>query len=131
MNNFVYFNPNPDVKIDKKTGKPKKWNKGDCVIRAFCGVLGLSWSIVFKEMCLLAAKHFDMPNSNKVIEAYAKEKGLTKVSLLEYMSVSKFAETHNGVYLVNIRSHVACVKNNKINDTWNCGNYKMKTYYSK
>ena len=46
------------------------------------------------------------------------------------MTVSEFAKTHNGTYLVNIRSHVSCVKNNSINDTWNCGGYKMKTYYS-
>lgn len=131
MNNFIYFNPNPDAKIDKKTGKPKRWNKSDCVIRAFCGVLNLPWSMVFKEMCLIAAQEFDMPNSHKVIDKYAKEKGLIKVSLPDYITVSRFAQTHDGVYLVNIRSHVACVKNNMVNDCWNCGSYKMKTYYSK
>ena len=81
MSAFTYFNPNPDSKIDKKTGKPKRWNKGDCVVRAFCGVLGLSWSTVFGELCTSAAKIFDMPNSHKNIDAYAKSKGMVKFSL--------------------------------------------------
>ena len=127
--NFTYFNPNPDSKIDKKTGKPKRWNKDDCVIRAFCGVLGLSWSVVFSELCTSAAKIFDMPNSIKNIDIYAKSKGMSKISLPDYMTVSEFARTHDGVYLVNIRGHVSCIKNNSINDVWNCGTYKMKTYY--
>ena len=129
-NTFTYFNPNPDAKIDKKTGKPKRWNKGDCVIRAFCGALNKSWSMVFSEMCHTAGKLFEMPNSHKVIDKYAKENGFVKLSLPDYMTVSEFAKTHDGSYIVNIRSHVACVKNNSINDTWNCGGYKMKTYYS-
>ena len=129
--NYVYFNPNPDAKLDKKTGKPKRWNKGDCVIRAFCGALGLNWSTVFHEMCIIAAKEFDMPNSRRVIDIYAKQKGLKKISLPEYMTISQFAETHNGVYVANLRSHVVCIKNNSINDCWDCGGYKMKTYYVK
>ena len=127
---FTYFNPNPDRKMDKKTGKPKTWRKGDCVVRAFCGVLEKPWSTVFKELCEVGAKEFDMPNSNKVIDVYAKNNGMTKVSLPDYMTVSKFAQTHPGKYLVHIRGHVACVKDNKINDCWNCGGYKMKTYYA-
>lgn len=130
MKTYTYFNPNPDSKIDKKTGKPKKWHKGDCVIRAFCGSLNLPWITVFSELCNVAAKNFDMPNSPKVIDAYARSKGMIKVSLPDYMTVSEFAETHGGTYIANIRSHIACVKNNSINDTWNCGSYKMKTYYS-
>ena len=131
MSYFTYFNPNPDSKIDKKTGKPKNWNKGDCVIRAFCGLLGLSWSVVFEEMCKIAAKNFDMPNSHKVIDEYAKSKGLVKVSLPSYVTVREFAKKNNGSYIVNIRSHISCIKENKLNDTWDCGSYKMKTYYSK
>lgn len=129
MNNFSYFNPNPTSKIDKKTGKPKRWTKGDCVIRAFCGVLNLPWDIVYGDLCKLGAKYHDMPNSRKIIDKYASSKGLIKESLPFYTTVSQFAYDHDGVYLVNLRSHVACVKENKVNDCWNCGNYKMKTYY--
>ena len=128
---FIYFNPNPTAKVDKKTGKPKRWNKGDCVIRAFCGVLNSTWDIVYADMCKLGAKYHDMPNSHSIIDKYAKKNGLIKESLPYYMTVKEFAETHDGTYLINVRSHVACIKGNMINDTWNCGNYKMKTYYVK
>lgn len=128
---FKYFNPNPDVKFDKKTGKPKTWRKGDCVIRAFACALNFTWSKVFNEICILAAKMFDMPNDPKVIEKFALQNNFSKVSLPDYITVRRFCETHkNGVYIVNIRSHVACVKNGQINDTWDCGLYKMKTYYT-
>lgn len=128
---FKYFNPNPDAKINKKTGEPRRWNKGDCVIRAFCGMLNLSWCVVFKEMCDIAYKLFEMPNSNKTIDNYAKSKGLIKVSLPDYITVNKFISLHpKGIYIANIRSHIVCLKDGMINDTWDCGNYKMKTYYT-
>lgn len=129
MGTFNYFNPNPTAKVDKKTGKPKRWNKGDCVIRAFCGALNKSWDDVFTEMCKLGAKYHDMPNSHKVIEKYAEQNGMIKVSLPDYITVGYFASTHDGIYVVNIRSHVACVRDNQVNDCWNCSNYRMKTYY--
>ena len=131
MSQFVYFNPTPDQKTDKKTGKPKRWNKGDCVVRGFCGVLNLTWTSCFEKLCLIAAKEFDMPNSHKVIDKMAKTNGMVKESLPEYMTVSEFARTHDGTYICNIRGHVCCVKNHSIYDTWNCGGYKMKTYYAK
>lgn len=128
---FSYFNPNPDAKVDKKTGKPKKWNRCDCAIRAFCGALNLPWDIVFMDMCKIALKLHDMPDSPKVIDKYAQDNNMIKLSLPAYTSVSGFAMTHNGTYICNIRSHVVCIKDNQINDVWNCGNYKLKTYYVK
>lgn len=131
MKNFTYFNPNPTARTDKKTGKPKRWNKGDCVIRGFCGMLGEDWDKVFMDMCLLGAKYHDMPNSRSIIDKYAHERGLIKKSLPDYMTLREFAKTYSGTYLVNLRSHVACVKDNQIMDTWDCGEYKVKTYYTK
>jgi len=130
-NLFSYYNPNPELKFDKKTGKPKKWHKDDCVIRAFCCALNLPWDIVFSGLCKVALRLHDMPNSNKVIEKYAEENDMIKMSLPDYMTVSEFAMTHDGIYICNIRSHVSCIKHNQINDTWNCGRYRLKTYYYK
>jgi len=128
---FNYFNPNPEAKINKKTGEPRNWNREDCVVRAFCCALNLCWSVVFFELCHIGSKLFDMPNSPKVIERYANNRGMVKVSLPKYITLNKFASTHkDGIYIANIRSHVVCVKNGMINDTWDCGDYKMKTYYT-
>jgi hypothetical protein len=126
---FRYFNPNPSAKVDKKTGKPKRWNKGDCVIRAFCGVLNLPWDIVYSEMCDLGLKYHDMPNSRNIIDKYAKKKGLIKKSLPYYITLNDFVKNYDGIYLVNLRSHEVCVKGNTIYDCWDCGDCKVKTYY--
>lgn len=126
-----YFNPNPTEKIDKKTGKPKSWGKGDCVIRAFCGVLDLPWEVVYSEICQVGAECHDLPNTDEPIQRYAKEKGLIKRTLRPQTSVSEFAHTHNGVYLVVLKSHAVCVKNNRVYDTGDCGRSKMNTYYEK
>ena len=131
MSAWHYYNPNPTVRISKKTGKPQSWHKGDCVVRAFCGALGKTWDEVFRDLCIIAAKVHDMPNSHKVIDLYAKQNGFYKESLPYYMTVRTFAKSHNGVYIVNVRSHVACVKNNQIHDCWDCGSYNMKTYYTR
>lgn len=126
-----YFNPNPTEKIDKETGKPKSWGKGDCVIRAFCGVLDLPWEMVYSEICQVGAECHDLPNTDGPIERYAKEKGLIKRTLRPQTSISEFAHTHDGVYLVVLKNHAVCVKDNRVYDTGDCGRSKMKTYYEK
>ncbi len=128
---FVYFNPNPTGKLDKKTGKPKKWKKGDCVVRAFSGVLDLSWDEVYSDLCRLGQADSDSPNSDANIDRYAREKGLVKKRLQSWMTVSEFARTHGGVYFINMGPHAVCVKNNMIHDCWDCGSGMMKYYYEK
>ena len=126
-----YFNPNPTEKIDKETGKLKSWGKGDCVIRAFCGVLDLPWEVVYSEICQVGAKCHDLPNTDEPIERYAKEKGLIKRTLRSQTSIYEFAHTHDGVYLVVLKSHAVCVKDNRVYDTGDCGRSKMKTFFEK
>lgn len=129
MDNYEYYNPNPTARR-KKDGTPMTWHKGDCTVRAFCGVLNQTWTKTAEELCAVSLKMFDLPAFPKTTEAYAKSKGMVKRSLPEYMTVSDFAKTHNGVYVCVIRNHVVCVKNNKYYDTYEAsGYYKMKTYY--
>ena len=128
---FVYFNPNPTKTLDNKTGKAKNWNKGDCVVRAFSGVLELSWENVYSDLCRLGRAYNDFPNGDGIIDKYAKEKGLVKKRLQSPMTVSEFAETHNGVYFIKMRTHAVCVKDNMFYDCWDCGDNKIKYYYEK
>lgn len=126
---FQYYNPNPLARF-KKDGTPMGWHKCDCTTRAFCCALNQSWSKTYEEQCAVGLKIFDMPNSPNTTEAYALQKGMVKRSLPEYMTVSDFARTHNGTYVVNLRNHVLCVKGNKYHDTseWS-GEWMLKTYY--
>ena len=122
---YKYYNPNPDAKPGKK------WHRDDCVIRAFTCALNKSWTNTYKDLCEVGLRYFDIPLSHRVIEAYAKMNGMTKVSLPNYLTLKEFARTHDGTFICNIHSHLVCVKENMIWDAWDCGNYKVKTYYVK
>ena len=127
----VYFNPNPNAEVDEKTGEPKRWHTGDCVIRAFCGVLDLSWEEVYDDLCRIGADCHDFPNGLGPIRRYAKEKGLVKRTLPSSVSIAEFAASHDGVYFVSLNSHALCVKNNKLYDCADFGRCRMRTYYEK
>lgn len=124
MKNIEYYNPNP---LDK--GEKKKWNKYDCSVRAFCCALKQPWTMVFRGLCEIALKKFDMPNSDIVIAEYAKQNGFQKRRLGSYISLKEFARWKDGICLCRIRQHLVCVKDHKIYDTWDCSNYKVKTFY--
>lgn len=128
MSTYEYYNPNPTARF-KKDGTPMNWHKCDCTTRAFCCALKQSWMKTYQEQCATGAKMFDMPDSPKVVEAYALEKGMVRKSLPTYLTLSEFAKTHNGTYVVNMRGHVVCVKNNKYYDTYDRGEWMIKTYY--
>ena len=130
-NRHVYFNPNPNVNVDGETGKPERWHTGDCAIRAFCGVLDLPWERVYDDLCWIGADCHDLPNSYEVIDRYAKEKGLVKRILRPQSSVSEFAGSHDGTYLLLLKRHAVCVKGNRICDTGDCGHAKVRVYYEK
>lgn len=125
---YEYYNPNPTARF-KKDGTPMNWHKCDCSVRAFSKAFNQTWTKTYEELCAVGAKMFDLPDSPKVIEAYAKSKGMVKKSLPEYMTLYQFTRTHNGVYVCNLRNHVMCVRNNKMYDTWNYGDCMLKTYY--
>ena len=49
------------------------------------------------------------------------------------MTLSQFAKTHDGVYLVQLswglNPVLTCVKDNKVNDIWDYGSSMIKVYY--
>ena len=125
MLNYVYYNPNPDAR------RGKHWHRDDCVIRALAGALHKSWTTVYLELCEIGLKHFDIPLSDKVINAYMKEQGWELRKLPCWTSVAQFAIQHpNGTYVIRIHGHLTRMTNGVIYDTWNCNTSKMKTYYS-
>lgn len=128
---FVYFNPNPTVETDEKTGEPKTWDKGDCVIRAFCGVLDRSWDDVFAGLCRTGAECHNLPNADETFDLYARKNGLVKRTLRPQMRVSEFAGTHGGTYLLILKRHAVCVKDHMVWDTFDSGRSKVKSYYEK
>ena len=71
---FKYANPNPSQKY-KKNGNPYKWQKPDCVIRAFAIATDKSWEEAFDILCGIAKEEFDVPNSRPVLEKALEKYG--------------------------------------------------------
>ena len=132
---FTYYNPNPEACSEKKSGTLQNVVKIDNVIRAFSGFLNLSWDEVYSELCRLGMAQHDMPDSKSVITRYAKEKGLIKKTLRAAVSLSSFAKSHDGDYLVQLRMglspEMTYVTERKIHDIYNPGSRKVRTYYVK
>ena len=76
---FKYANPNPSQKY-KKNGNPYKWQKPDCVIRAFAIATDKSSEDSFDILCGIAKEEYDVPNSRPVLKKALEKYGFKKVS---------------------------------------------------
>lgn len=131
---FKYFNPNPTKRVSAN-GKPQKWHKGDCAVRAICSALGISWEKAFTMMCELGMEMYDMPNSDKVIEKILTTNGYVRKSVKDMRvkpTVNEFIKNHkDGQYVVFVCGHVASVVEGSLCDVWDCGEWKVTRFYEK
>ena len=112
MSKFVYFNKNPDGN-----------RESDCVTRAISLASGLSYEDIRKKLYhtgkLFGCERLCMSCYRHLIEQVFKYIPIDCDGLL----VGEFAERHHiGVYLVRMRSHITCVIDGKLYDTWDCSN---------
>ncbi len=121
---YKYYNPNPDAKPGKH------WHRSDCVIRAFACALNRRWTEVYKDLCEIGLKKFDIPLGERVIKEYVKKNGMEQVSLPVYTKLRDFVKKSKGTCICNLRGHMVCVKEGQIWDTWDCSYSTMKTYYT-
>ena len=110
---YVEYNPNP---LGKRVG--------DCVIRAICKALDMSWEDAYAEVCLEGLRMADMASSNSVWSSYLKRKGFRQVMLPETCSncytIEDFCNDHpDGTYIVGTGTHVVCVDSGNAFDAWN------------
>ena len=129
--NFVHYNPNPEFK-----NKNKRWNRGDCVIRAICKATGLNWEEAFMVMCKSALEVHDMPNCRLGEEAGLKKLGFVKGGSLKpekgehWPIVADMARVHKkDIILCNCVGHIVCCMNGKFYDTWDSGSYTVRSYW--
>lgn len=129
-NLFAYYNPNPIYK-PLKNGKNKKWNRGDCSIRAICAATGMTWIDAYRFAFESALKVFDVPNFNAGFEQVMKDLGFEKKSYKtgqKRETVNEFANNHKDVVaILRLSGHYVCCKNGHYFDTWDCG---CKTAYN-
>lgn len=133
---FKYANPNPSQKY-MKNGKPYKWQKPDCVVRAFALATDKSWDESLDILYGIAKEEYDVPNSRTVLEKALEKYGFEKVSCQpkkgeKRPTVNEIASTsQNKVYVLGVAGHEVCAKDGFFYDTWNCGESAVYSYMIK
>lgn len=131
---YMYYNPNPSVKY-KKDGTPRNWTKGDCAVRALCKATGFGWTEVMKVLMDRALETYDMPNSDKIIEWYLKTVGFDKSGFdrnTKKPTINEFCKNHKvGTYVIRMSGHIVTVQDGTIYDCWDCGEWKVRSFYKK
>ena len=118
-NTFKYYNANRENK-----------NVGDCTVRSISIALDQDWDTTYWGLCMEGWLSADMPSGNNVLGKYLQKKGWRRY-LPEYddITVQEFAYEHPyGTYLLALDSHIVCVVNGTIIDTWNSGK-KIVLYF--
>ena len=126
-----------------KNVNPKDRYVEDCVIRAVANACNQSWEQTVKEMTELGLPKGLLCNDSKLIPLYLKKKGFsqmdeprkpdnTKMTIKEWLCTRDAHLYHNHCIVANAGSHhTTCIKNGKVEDTWNCSNHKMHKWWVK
>ena len=118
---WVDYNPNP-----------KRAIVGDCVIRALTKALNSDWETVYANLTAYGFAFGDLPNSNRVWGRFLKEKGFIRYNFDMDITVNEFCELNQaGIFVLGLDSHVVCVENGKIYDTWDCGDEYLYCFWVK
>ena len=122
---YQFYNPNP-------AGR----DTGDCVIRAICLALGLSWDKVYMDLTLKGLQLSMWGDTNAVWEAYLKENGYKRKAIEntcpDCYSIKDFANDHkDGTYIVATGSHVVGIHDGNYYDSWDSGSLVPSYYFVK
>lgn len=115
---------------------PRGLHIGDCVVRAISEALGQTWEKTYVELCVEGYEHANLPNANEVWASYLQQKGFKRYGLPNTCpvcyTVGDFAAEHSqGTYIVATGTHVVCVKDGVILDTWDSSNETAAYYFSR
>lgn len=123
---YSYFQPNP---------QPKN-GKGDCTVRALAKALGISWDTAYIELVMQGYYLKDMPSSNEVMSSYLRGKGFRRYAIPnscpDCYSFNDFAlDNPVGTFIVGTGTHIACIKNGVIYDSWDSSECIPLYYFEK
>lgn len=111
---YIHYNPNP------KHQNPV----GDCVIRAVSKALDIPWESAYLDLAMEGYDKGDMPSSNAILDSYLRSKGFRKYVIPNdcpncYTFEDFAGEYFKGTYIVCTGTHVACIKDGNLYDSWN------------
>ena len=118
----------------KETKFKSRRKRGDCVVRAITIALNLPYEVVFKSLCDLAKETGFFPNDDDTYGPYLKQNGWIKNKPQRVNGHLKSLENFNSkgiTAIVSARSHLVCVIDGKIYDTYDCKFYCAYSYYTK
>ena len=112
---------------------PCKRRLGDCVIRALSLAMNQQWERTYIDLCIEGYIQCDMPNSNRVWEAYLQYKGFKRYPVSDVMTFEEFAKAHSDgqLYVVATGSHVAVIKDETLYDNWDSSEEIIAYYFIK
>lgn len=118
---FIQYNPNPVKTTD------------DCVIRAICKVLDMSWEKAYMGLCLMGLQMYDWGNENSVWDAYLRDKGFVREVIPntcpDCYTVEDFCRDHpTGSYILGTGTHAVAVVDGNFYDSGYSGR-KVPIYF--
>lgn len=116
---------------------PKGKKTADCVIRAIAGATGIDYYKVYEDLYKISVKTGYMLNEKRCEEKLLDQYGFIKVkqprkengSKYEIRELDKLVDCNKEKVVVSCANHLTCVKNNYIEDIWNCGSKTIGNYY--
>lgn len=115
---FSHYNPSPFGR-----------NVGDCSVRALSKALNQSWDTTYWGLCIEGNLRGDMPSANATWGAYLRRHGFQRELAPEDTTVAEFADAHpDGIYILALSSHVVCIVDGVLYDTWRSDN-EIVLYY--
>lgn len=114
---------------------------GDCVVRTIAIATDIPYGVVWNELFDRAKTIGHFPNNRIVYETYLKELGWVKhpplrynnrkIEIRDFIDMITEQERIYAPMIILTRGHITALIDNKINDTWDCSDYCMNSYYQK
>lgn len=126
---FCQYNNNPSHKDGKR------YDKGDCVIRAFAMAADITWLEAFDLLVGNARKTYNVLNDKTNYEKVFKDFGFERKSVkvvagMKRMTLEDFCKKHKkGHFIVSVANHLTAVVDGVCYDQWNPANKCVYTYY--